>query len=291
MNKLSEYLKTAMLLLVILQFTPLLVKNFKLYYEAVVEPKTKVGLVKINQPLSKASTYTKYLRKYFKNNDIKAILLKMECPGGASGTSQAIFQEINALKKEYPKPVIAYVENICASGGYYIAASADYIVAEPSAIVGSIGAYISAPQLKNLLNKLDIKYEIIKSGDIKGVGDPLLELSPEQRTNLQELSDDTYRQFSQDIAQRRTKLSLKNVNEWANGKVFTAYQALPLGLVDELGPELVAIEQLKEKAGIETEIEWVKPPKISNLQKMLGLETSLSNIFIKNAVDSLVSRT
>lgn len=290
MAKLSEYLKSALILLVILQLLPVFIKTFKSNYEAVAEGRTKVGLITIKSTISKADKYTKYLRKYFKDNDIKAILLKVESPGGASGSSQAIFQEINALKKEYPKPIIAYVENIAASGGYYIAAATDYIVAEPSAIVGSIGAFVMAPELKGLLDKLDVKYDIIKSGDLKGMGDPFIDLTSEQRANLQSLSDDTYRQFTQDVAQKRAKLSLKKINEWANGRIFTAYQALPLGLVDELGPELAAIEKIKEKAGIETEIQWVKPPKVTALTKIFGIDSSLSTNLLHNATNVLVDR-
>ena len=105
----------------------------------------------------------------------------MECPGGASGTSQTIFDELKALKKENPKPVVVLVENICASGGYNIACAADYIIAPGSAIIGSIGA--SLPYLfnvKELLEKINVKYTPIKAGTYKNVTNPFVEMTPQE---------------------------------------------------------------------------------------------------------------
>ncbi len=272
MAKLSEYLKNIFLLLLVLQFVPIVVRTLKNYYVTALDLKTKVGYLVIKDTITTAAPYIKELKKLFENKDIKAILLKIDSGGGAAGSSQAIFHEINFYKKEHPKTVVVVVENICASGAYYIACAADYIVASPSAFIGSIGAYIPRPQLNEFLNQFKIKYEVVKAGEFKMAGDPLVAPTPEQIAMLQQLTEDTYRQFTHDVAQKRPKLSLKQTDTWANGKVFTGYQALQLGLIDELGAQSTAVQKIKEKESIEGDIEWVTAEKVSTFAKFLGTE-------------------
>lgn len=256
----SDILKNIFFLLIIVQLAPPIIQSIVKQYKHFVEPRTKVGVLPITGVIYNSESYCKKLRKFFEDKDIKAILIKMECPGGASGTSQTIFNELNALKKENPKPVIVLVENICASGGYNIACTCDYIIAPGSAIIGSIGAAL--PYLfnvKELLEQVKVKYTPIKAGTFKNATNPFVEMTPQETSLLQGVADDAYDQFMLEVSQKR-KLSLVSAKEWADGKIFTGRQAKKLGLIDELGCLENAIQALKKKAMFEGKIEWVYPP-------------------------------
>lgn len=272
MAKLSEYLGNIFLIILIIQFLPLMINSIKRYYTSLVEPRSQVAYLPIKGVLSDSSSYIKELKKFFENKDIKALLLKIESPGGAAGSSQAIFNEINALKKEHPKTVIALVENVCASGSYYVACAADHIIAAPSAFIGSIGAYISYPQLNELMENYKVRWNLIKAGKYKTAGSPFVPTTKDVEEMLQSLVNDTYQRFVKDVAEKRPKLSLANADQWAQGRVFTGDQALQLGLIDELGSLATAIQRIKEKEAIEGEIEWVKPPKAGPLARLFGAE-------------------
>ncbi len=256
-------IKNIFLLLIFLQIAPGLVLNIKKQYIKFFTPQTQVGVIPIKGVLYDSSSYTKHLNTFFKEPSIKAILLRIECPGSASGTAQALFNEIQMLKKQYNKPIITLVENVCASGGYYIASSTDYIIASGTATVGSIGAYLPAFQLKEFIEQFKIQYTPIKAGAYKTLTDPFATRTPAETELLQAMTNDIYAQFTQDIATQR-KLSLQTIDSWANGKIFTAKQALDLQLIDELGSAYNAIAKIKDKALIDGEIEWVHPPQESS---------------------------
>lgn len=263
MAKFSDYLKNIFFLLLFLQVAPLLIQGIKKQYTNLLEPRSKVGVLSMTGMLTDSQFYVKNLKKFFHDSDIKAILLKIDCPGGTAGTAQAIFMEIKALKADYLKPVIVLIENMCTSGAYYVACSADSIIAPPSAFIGSIGVYIPQPQLKEFIEQFKLKYDVIKTGEYKTTGDPFLAQTAEQTALLHGLTNDTYNQFADDVAQSRPQLLRTNANNWANGKIFTGRQAKEIGLIDELGSQSTAEKILKLKAPIEGEIEWVKPQRPS----------------------------
>lgn len=266
----SDSLKNIFWILLLLQIAPPLLQNLGKQYSKLLAPKTQVGLLKISGMLSDSTHYNKYLNKYFENNDIKAIVLKVDSPGGASGASSAIYNEIQALKKEYPKPVVVLVENMCASGAYYISCAADHIIAPPLATIGSVGVSLAFLfQLKNFINEHKVDHVSITAGKYKNATDPFTDMTPEQKAHLQDLTNDSYKQFTQDVAQAR-KLSLAKTDEWANGKLFTGRQALKMGLIDELGSAHRATQVVKEKALIEGDIEWVTVPQQTGLAQMFG---------------------
>lgn len=266
----NSFLRFLILLMIFLLLVPYFIKNVKKNYQDLVKEKTHVGVIPFKKVLSHAESYLDNLNEFFKDNDIKAIVLMMDCGGGCAGTSQTIFNEIKALKKQHPKPVIVFIENICASGAYYIACAADAIIASPSAFVGSIGVYISLPQLKEFIEQFKVKYDVIKTGTFKTAGDPLLELSPEQRAMLQSLTDQTYTQFVNDVAANRPKLSASNSTAWAEGKIFTGSQALELGLIDKTGSPSTVIEELRDRMAVTEEIEWVKPSEGTGLSRFFS---------------------
>ncbi|MBE0446765.1 MAG: signal peptide peptidase SppA [Actinobacteria bacterium] len=185
---------------------------------------------------------------------VGAIILKIDSPGGVVGASQ----EIAELVRDSEKPVIVFAGDIVASGAYYIASQADKIVAKPGSLIGSIGVIIKVADLSGLYAKLGIKVQTIKSGKNKDMTDRTL--IPEERKKLQALSDETYRQFINDVAKGR-KLSKNKVKELATGEVFSASRAKKLGLIDELGGYQAAVDVAADLANIEDPfVEEYRPP-------------------------------
>jgi protease-4 len=254
-----EYLKTFFLLLILIAITPPILRGVVSQFQNYSSPKAQVGVICLKGVICDSAPYTKQLATYFKDKNIKAIMLRMECSGSASGTGEIIFNEIMELKKEYPKPIITLVENVCASGGYWIASATDHIIAPSTALIGSIG--INMPylfQLPEFLAEHKVGYVNMKAGTYKTATDPFASMSDGDKAMLQATLDDSYQQFVTTVAHCR-KLNLNNASQWADGRLFNGHQAQLLGLIDEIGSLQNAIRILKEKALIEGEIEWVSP--------------------------------
>ncbi len=236
MSRLTDFLKNSFYLLIFLLVVPQIILVLAKQYSTLITPSTKVGIMSITHMLTNSGEYVKNLKKFFKDQSIKAILLRIDCGGGAAGTSQAIFNELNYLKQQYPhKPVIVFIENICASGAYYIACPCDWIVANGSSFIGSIGVYIALPRLKEFINTYKIEYQVTKAGKYKAILNPLLNATKDEQELLQEICNDTYQQFIEDVAKSRPALALKDADKWANGTIFTGRQALDLNLIDQIG--------------------------------------------------------
>lgn len=271
MAKAADYFKNIFFILLLLQFAPPLLKNITKQYGYYFEPHTKVGYLSIKGLIMNSSYSIHYLKKFFEDKEIKAILLFIESPGGAAGSAEAIAHEIELLKKEYPKPIITLSENVVASGGYYIAASTDQIITSPSTLVGSIGTTIPGQfKLNDFIEEHKIHYNVIKAGEYKVITDPFVNLTPEQNALLQDVADSSYANFITHVSKQRPKLSLDTAPTWANGKIFTGTQALKLNLIDQVGSKSDAIKKIKEMAIIEGKITWVKPEKAPNFWSFFG---------------------
>ena len=189
------------------------------------------------------------------------------------------------LKNEYPKPIITLVENICASGGYWIACATDHIIAPSTALIGSVG--ITIPylfQLPELLNEHKVGYVSLKAGAYKTATDPFTTMSEDEKAMLQDSLNDSYEQFTTSVANSR-KLNLTNVTQWADGRIFNGNQARKLGLIDENGSLQNAIRILKEKALIEGEIDWVHPPRNTSLMDLIRGNDGES--FLESSINSV----
>jgi protease-4 len=285
----SDILKNIFFLLVLLQFLPLLINGIRKQYSKYLEPTTQVGVVQLKGVLYNSAPYTKQLQSFFKDPAIKAILLDIDCSGSAAGTGQILFREIMEYKKEYAKPVVARVENVCASGGYWIACAADTIIAPETALIGSIGAYFPYLfQLKDFVEQYKIKYTSIKAGTYKAATDPFTNITDAERAMLQEALDDTYDQFAQSVASAR-KLSMSSIQDWADGKIFTGRQALKLGLIDHVGSPQTAVAVLKEKALIEGEIEWIQSARSKSFLSYLFGSDEDDGSMVASAMNSAVT--
>jgi len=275
MPRFSSILGTLLIILILLYMGPTLVQGIKEQYQDLLESKTKVGRIKIDNTIDDISFNQQQIEKFFKNNAVKALLLEIDSPGGAAGSAQALFNEIMQLKTEYKKPVVVLSYNLCTSAAYYVACASDYIITSPSALIGGIGTYLEQIKLNKLAEHCYINYEIEKSGDYKAASNWFTPLTAEQKKMLQETTESCYKQFIHDVAQRRG-LSLSTAHDWANGRIFTGNDALKLHLVDEIGSEYNARQKIKQLALIERDIEWIKPIYPSWWSQILSSNETLS---------------
>jgi protease-4 len=207
----------------------------------------KVGVVEINGVIADSREVNREIKYFVEDSGVKAIVLRIDSPGGGVGASQEIYQEV--IKAKRMKRVVASLGGVAASGGYYVACGADRIVANPGTITGSIGVVMQFANLEELLKKIGYKGYVIKSGTHKDVGSPFREMTPEERQLLQEMIDTVHQQFVKAVAEGR-RLPVEKVMAIADGRVFAGEQAKGLGLVDELGNLEDTIQLAADMAGI-----------------------------------------
>jgi len=214
-----------------------------------------------------------YLIMAERDSGVKAVVIRIDSPGGSAAASQEISASIRRFKEDTGKPVVISMGDIAASGGYYISAYADSIIANPSTLTGSIGVISQFIYIEGLLDKLGLELETIKSGKHKDMG--IWPLTDEQRQIMQGISDDLYNQFVGAVAEGRG-LSVDHVKELATGQLYTGTQALDLGLVDELGGLDTAIDTATSLAGITfPEVEEYSRPSCFLEQLLGGLSAPL----------------
>jgi protease-4 len=207
----------------------------------------KVGVIEMSGVITSATDILENLRDFREDSAIKAIVLRIDSPGGSVAPSQEIH---DAVKKTAElKPVVVSMGSVAASGGYYIAVAGQQIVANPGTMTGSIGVIMEFANYEELLKKIGWQNNVIKSGRFKDIGSPNRPMSDADRQLLQAMIDDVQSQFVNAVAQGRN-LSLEKVKEVADGRIMTGRQALAAGLVDKLGGLETAIDLAAELAGI-----------------------------------------
>lgn len=218
----------------------------------------KIGVIPIYGTISQSLKITSQLVKFRKDKRIKAIILRIDSPGGSIGPTQEIYREIQRTIRT--KKVVASMGSVAASGGYYIAAATNKIVAAPGTITGSIGVIMQFIRIEELLDKIGVDLEILKSGEFKDIGSPDRKMTERDREILNALIADIQKQFVEAVANGRN-LSVEEVREIADGRVFSGAQAKELGLVDTLGNFQDAVEIAKDMAGIKGNVTLVYPDK------------------------------
>lgn len=199
------------------------------------------------------------LRRAQDNFDVKAILLRINSPGGSVVASDEIHQ---VLRDEISKPVVVSMGELAASGGYYIAAGTEWIVANPATLTGSIGVIATVTNVDELLDSVGVDVTVIKSGELKDLGSAYRDMTPEEKALWQGIVDEAHEQFVGVVAEGRA-MSREEASELADGRIYTGRQALELGLIDDLGNLPDAIELAADLGGIEGEpriIEYRRPP-------------------------------
>ncbi|MGM0557713.1 MAG: signal peptide peptidase SppA [Myxococcota bacterium] len=242
----------------------------------------KIGVIEVIGPISESKKIVKDIRRFEKKKNIKAILVRINSPGGAVAPSQEMYEAV--MRAGEKKPVAASMGSTAASGGYYIAIGADKIYANGGSITGSIGVISQLFNVQGLLQKVDVKVNTVKTGKYKDAGSPFRDFDPEDRQYFQDLISDIYEQFVEDVAERR-KLDLAKVRELADGSVYTGRQAKDLELVDEIGTFHDTVQYLKDEAGIEGEPDLVYPPK-EDMGFLSQLVENATNSAVNSAVDS-----
>ena len=203
-----------------------------------------------------ADEQLKIIKRYLDDADMKAVVVRIDSPGGAVAPSQEIYDELKKLADK--KTVVCSMGNLAASGGFYIAMACPHILAEPGTLTGSIGVISQFPNVKGLAEKLHVKVETLKSGKLKDAGNPFRDMTPEDRAYWQALIDQVYEQFLQAVVDGR-ELPEEEVRKIADGRALTGEQAQQLGLIDELGNFNDAVDAAKEKAGLTGEPRLIYP--------------------------------
>jgi protease-4 len=189
------------------------------------------------------------LEKASRDPKVRAVVLKINSPGGTVTASDIVFQEIDLFRQRTKLPIVAVMMDVAASGGYYIALAADTIVAHPTSVTGSIGVIMLTLNADGLLQKIGVTTTAIKSGPLKDMGSPLRALTPEERAIFQSVIDDLYGQFVAKVANRR-KIPLETARRLGDGRVYTAQQALADKLVDRIGYVPDALAVARDAAGL-----------------------------------------
>ncbi|MGZ8431512.1 MAG: signal peptide peptidase SppA [Candidatus Deferrimicrobiaceae bacterium] len=218
----------------------------------------KVAVLPISGLITDSEATIEQLKKFAKDDSVKAIVVRLNTPGGGVGPSQEIYEEVRKIRGK--KVIVASMGALAASGGYYIACGADMIFANPGTITGSIGVLMQFVNVKDLIEKIGVKGFVIKSGSFKDTGSPVREMSPEERKLLQNVIDNVHSQFVNAVVEGR-KLPREDVLAIADGRILSGEQAKELGLVDVLGNQEDAVAEAGKMAKIEGEPRVVTPPK------------------------------
>ena len=209
---------------------------------------TQIGLVNVEGLIADPDAVLKFMAELESDDNVQGVVVRLNTPGGVVAPSQELYQAVLRLRQK--KPVVASMGAVAASGGYYVAAAADRIVANPGTLTGSIGVKLEMLTLRGLADKLGISQTQLTTGDFKGAGTPFRQLSSKERRYFQALIDDMHDQFVADVAEGRG-LDVERVRTVADGRALTGRQALELGLVDEMGGLRGALERCKTLAGLD----------------------------------------
>ena len=239
----------------------------------------KIAIVEIKGVISQSSGIIEELQQYLEDEGVKAIILRIDSPGGGVGPAQEIYREVIKIKGK--KKVVTSMGSVAASGGYYIASASDRIVANPGTITGSIGVIMQFSNLEELLKKIGIKGVVIKSGEHKDIGSPFREMTPDEKRIMQEVLDNVHQQFIQAVAEGR-KLDRSKVVQIADGRIMTGEQAKNLGLVDQMGNLQDTIDITAKMVGIVGKPVVLYPKKRISIWELLMRDMASAIIDVLN---------
>jgi len=256
------------LLVIISLFLTLFQKNIPLG--------NRLALIRIEGPIIDAKDAIDEIKEYTGDKSIKAIVLRVDSPGGAVAPSQEIYEEVK--KAVAKKKVVVSMGSVAASGGYYISAPATKIIANPGTLTGSIGVIMEIPNIEKLMDKIGIKTEVIKSGRHNDIASAFRSMGKEEREILQGVMDNVHEQFIRAVSEGR-KMKVEELRKIADGRIFTGEQAKTYGLVDELGTLEDAIKIAADLAGMKEE------PEVVSKKDKLSVLDILRNTFPKEIAD------
>lgn len=216
----------------------------------IISEERQRGLVGVSEDPDMVARIKEELKMATRDKHVKAIILRINSPGGTVTASDMIYHEIEQFKKNTAIKVVACIMDLGASGGYYVAASADRIIAHPTTVTGSIGVIMLNLSVEGLLQKIGIADTSIKTGEYKDMGSPLKTMTEEERRIFQGIMDSLYERFLTAITENRKDLPLEKLRSLADGRIYTAQQALENGLIDQIGYLDEAIALAKKESGL-----------------------------------------
>jgi protease IV len=217
-----------------------------------------IAVIKVEGEILSSDKIVRQINKVAKDDNIKAVVVRINSPGGTIGGSQEIFREVKKMAEK--KPVVASMGTVAASGGYYIACGAEKILANPGTITGSIGVRFEHVNAEGLITWLGLKPKTFKSGQLKDLGSPYRQMTAQESGFLQSTLDSLHEQFKTHVSEER-KIDMTELNKIADGRVITGEQALQYKLVDQLGTLQDAIDLSAKMAGLEENPDVVYPKK------------------------------
>lgn len=229
--------------------------------------KPAIGVLEIMGGIMASDDTLDTIKAYEDDDAIKAVLVRIDSPGGVVGPSQEIYMRLLKLKGK--KPIIASMSAVGASGAYYVACAADTIYALPGTLTGSIGVLMEFMDVSEGIGKLGIKAGSIASGTLKDAGTPFRPMTEQERAYFQEVILDTHAQFVEAVAKGR-RMPLERARQLATGRVYTGRQALKLGLIDKIGGFDRALEDAQQRAGITGEPRVVWPARPTGFYELIG---------------------
>ena len=236
----------------------------------------KVAIVQIEGTIIDTSDIVHELRDHLDNAAVRAVVVRINSPGGVVGPTQEVYEELRRLRKA-GKPVVASLSAVAASGGYYIAVAADRIYANPGTLTGSIGVLMELPNVEGLFKKIGVAYVVVKAGAHKDIGNPSRPMTAEERQILQSLLDDVHAQFIDAVADGR-HLDRRAVAAVADGRIFSGAQAKALHMIDALGGLADAVEGAAELAGLPPHPRLIQPRRRFSLYDLLRNQLDLRGL-------------
>lgn len=220
----------------------------------------KIGVIDVEGVIFQAKPFVDDLKRYADDSSIKAIILRIDSPGGGAAASQEMYDAVRRVRDKKKKMIVASIQTVGASGAYYIASGANKIYANRASIVGSIGVIAEWVNYGDLMHWAKLKQVILTAGSLKDAGDPARDMTPAERDYLQSLINEMYGQFIHDVAAGRG-LKEADIKSIASGRVWTGEQALPMKLIDQVGGFQAAVDDTARAVGIHGEPSLVHPEK------------------------------
>jgi protease-4 len=224
----------------------------------------RVAVLPVTGVIESDAAFMKSLAQFRDDKTVRGFVIEIRSPGGLAGTAQSMYTELARLRDQDDRPVVAWIGEVGASGGYYVALGADSILALPSSITGSIGVIMEFPNAEELLRNAGVGLEVVKSGDLKDLGSPVRDLTDEERSVLQELVDDVYEQFVFAVSENR-RMDRESVVALADGRVMSGARAVELGLVDRTATLSETLDLVGRMTGLGDNPRTVRP-----LERRLG---------------------
>ncbi|MCU1312173.1 MAG: signal peptide peptidase [Candidatus Angelobacter sp.] len=220
----------------------------------------KIAVVDVEGVLIDSKQFIKDLKRYDDDDSVKAIIVRINSPGGGVAASQEMYQAVRRIRDRKKKPIVSSISTVGASGAYYVAVGTSKIFADTGSIVGSIGVIAQWYNYGDLLRWAKLKDVTLKAGELKDTGNPARDMTPAERAYMQGIIDDMHGQFIHDVAEGR-KMKDDDLKPLASGRVWTGQQALPLKLIDQLGDFQATVDDTAKSVGIKGEPTLVRPEK------------------------------